>query len=67
MKLFVGSNVGYTLSQHGVTTYSLPCDLRLWPFVVEAAEKFRKFEMDEHKKIIKRAKMNNFKPLFPKN
>ncbi|MFX0047501.1 MAG: aldo/keto reductase, partial [Candidatus Hermodarchaeota archaeon] len=29
--------VWFTLSQEGVTTYSLPCDVRLWPLVLDAA------------------------------
>ncbi|MFX1507162.1 MAG: aldo/keto reductase [Promethearchaeota archaeon] len=62
---WVDTAVGFTLSQEGITTYSLPCDLRLWPLVLEAAEKFRKLAKTEQEEIIQRAKTENFKPLFP--
>lgn len=62
---WIDDTVGYTLSQEGVTTYSLPCDLRLWPLVLNAVEKFQKLEIEEQKEIIQRAKLGNFKPLFP--
>ncbi|MFX1283182.1 MAG: aldo/keto reductase [Promethearchaeota archaeon] len=62
---WIDDAVGFTLSQEGVTTYSLPCDLRLWPLVLKAGEKFKKLEMIEQKEIIQRAKADSFKPLFP--
>jgi len=62
---WINDAVNYTLSQEGVATYSLPCDLRLWPLVLEAAEKFKKIGTTEQEKIIQRAKSDNFRPLFP--
>ncbi|MFX0211625.1 MAG: hypothetical protein ACFFDT_36955, partial [Candidatus Hodarchaeota archaeon] len=62
---WIDDAVAYTLSQEGVTTYSLPCDLRLWPLVLKAVEKFKKLEINEQKEIIQRAKSDSFKPLFP--
>ncbi|MFX1335422.1 MAG: aldo/keto reductase [Promethearchaeota archaeon] len=62
---WINDAVGYTLSQEGVATYSLPCDLRLWPLVLEAGNKFKKLEKSEQKEIIQRAKADSFKPLFP--
>ena len=61
----IDTAVGFTLSQEGVTTYSLPCDLRLWPLVLEAGEKFQKMGKTEQEEIIQQAKAENFKPLFP--
>jgi predicted aldo/keto reductase-like oxidoreductase len=55
----------FTLSQEGVTTYSLPCDIRLWPTVLEAAEKCRKIDEKEQKEVIEYARKHLFKPLFP--
>ncbi len=63
---WIDDTVWYTLSQEGVTTYSLPCDLQLWPLVFDSVEKFTKLEADEQQKIVKRARNKNFKPLFPK-
>ncbi len=57
--------VWFTLSQEGVTTYSLPCDVRLWSLVLNAGKRYRKLNDDEQKEIIKMAKQNEFKPLFP--
>jgi predicted aldo/keto reductase-like oxidoreductase len=62
---WVDTAVGFTLSQEGVTTYSLPCDLRLWPLVLEAGEKFQKIGISEQEEIIQQAQAENFKPLFP--
>ncbi len=64
-QIWIDDAVGYTLSQEGVTTYSLPCDLRLWPLVLEAGKKFKKLDTSGQKEIIQRAKADSFKPLFP--
>jgi aryl-alcohol dehydrogenase-like predicted oxidoreductase len=55
----------FALSQEGVTTYSLPCDVKLWPTVLEAAERFRKVDEKEQEEIIEYARKHLFKPLFP--
>ncbi|MFX1358235.1 MAG: aldo/keto reductase [Promethearchaeota archaeon] len=57
--------VWFTLSQDGVTTYSLPCDLKLWPLVLDAAKRFQKLGEERQKKIVNIAKNSGFKPLFP--
>ncbi|MFW9902575.1 MAG: aldo/keto reductase [Candidatus Thorarchaeota archaeon] len=57
--------VWFTLSQEGVTTYSLPCDVRLWDLVLNAAEKYQKLNDDQQNKIIDMARKNGFRPLFP--
>jgi aryl-alcohol dehydrogenase-like predicted oxidoreductase len=62
---WVDDTVWYTLSQSGVTTYSLPCDLQLWPLVMNSIERFKLLEDSEQQKIINRAKKDNFNPLFP--
>jgi predicted aldo/keto reductase-like oxidoreductase len=58
--------VSFTLSQEPVTTYSLPCDIRLWPLVLKAALRFRELDQNEQKKAIEHAREAGFKPLFPK-
>ncbi|NHJ22692.1 MAG: aldo/keto reductase [Candidatus Lokiarchaeota archaeon] len=57
--------VWYTLSQEGVTTYSLPCDVKLWPLVLNAAMRYKKLNDKEQEEIVRIAKENKVKPLFP--
>jgi aryl-alcohol dehydrogenase-like predicted oxidoreductase len=57
--------VWFTLSQEAVATYSLPCDVRLWRLVLEAASKFKKLDEDEQKKAVDHAIEVGFRPLFP--
>ena len=55
----------FVLSQEGVTTYSMPCDVKLWPTVLEAAERYQKVDEREQKEMIEYAQKHLFKPLFP--
>jgi aryl-alcohol dehydrogenase-like predicted oxidoreductase len=55
----------FALSQDGVTTYSLPCDVELWPRVLEAAERYRRLSGQEQKQTVEYARKHGFKPLFP--
>lgn len=57
--------VWFTLSQKGVTTYSLPCDIRLWPQIFDAVKRFKPLDNNEIEHIIINAEMNGYKPLFP--
>jgi len=57
--------VWFTLSQEGVTTYSLPCDVRLWPLVLDAATRYEKLNNEEQKHAVEKARENEFQPLFP--
>jgi aryl-alcohol dehydrogenase-like predicted oxidoreductase len=61
----VDQTVWFTLSQEGVTTYSLPCDVRLWPLILDAVKRFRKLNDEELEKIIKMAREYKLEPLFP--
>ncbi|MBY9016893.1 MAG: aldo/keto reductase [Candidatus Lokiarchaeota archaeon] len=61
----VDQAVWYTLSQEGVTTYSLPCDVRLWPLVLDAASRYKKLDEQEQEQIVKMIRENKVKPLFP--
>ncbi|MFX0207633.1 MAG: aldo/keto reductase [Candidatus Hodarchaeota archaeon] len=63
---WIDDTVWYTLSQGGVTTYSLPCDLRLWPLVLDSVKRFKILDKSEQQSIIDRAKKEKFHPLFPK-
>jgi len=57
--------IWFTLSQEGVTTYSLPCDVKLWPSVLDAATRFKKLTYKQQESVVKIAKENEFQPLFP--
>ena len=61
----VNQAVWFTLSQEGVTTYSLPCDVRLWSLVLNAAKLYKRLNSEEIDKIVRMAKENEFQPLFP--
>ena len=60
----VDQAVWFTLSQEGVTTYSLPCDVRLWPLVLEAVKRYRKLSIEEQEVVINMAKDKKLTPLF---
>jgi predicted aldo/keto reductase-like oxidoreductase len=57
--------VWFTLSQEGVTTYSLPCDVKLWPSVLDAATRYKKLNEEEQRKVVNKAIENEYRPLFP--
>ncbi|MHA2289161.1 MAG: hypothetical protein ACXABG_10275, partial [Promethearchaeota archaeon] len=57
--------VWFTLSQEGVTTYSLPCDVRLWPLVLDAAKRYKKINNEEQNYFVENARRNEYQPLFP--
>ncbi|GAH44185.1 unnamed protein product, partial [marine sediment metagenome] len=61
----VNQAVWFTLSQDGVTTYSLPCDVRLWPLVLNAVKRYKKLNAEELEKIVNLARENEYQPLFP--
>lgn len=61
----VDQAVWFTLSQEGVTTYSLPCDVRLWPLIFDAIKRYRKLNNEEQEQVINMARDKRFKPLFP--
>ena len=57
--------VSFTLSQEGVTTIPLPCDVRLWKSVLEAGDKYVKMSREEQLEFIDLAREYGNKPLFP--
>ena len=61
----VNQAVWFTLSQDGVTTYSLPCDVRLWPLILNAVKQYKKLDAEEQEKVVNMARENEFQPLFP--
>jgi aryl-alcohol dehydrogenase-like predicted oxidoreductase len=61
----ISLGVRYTLSQGGVTTYSLPCEHRLWGMVLRAGEEFRPMTEAEQGGAVAYARGQGFTPLFP--
>lgn len=57
--------VWYTLSQDGVTTYSMSSELSLWPKIISAAERLKKLAPEEQAEVVERFRQKGAKPLFP--
>jgi len=57
--------VSFTLSQDGVCTYSLPCDVRLWEKVIDAGNKFVKLNDLEIENIKSSLREKELSPLYP--
>ena len=60
----VDKSIWYALSQ-GVTTLPMPSDLRLWPLVIDAAERFRALDVREQEEVV--SQVRRYRPLFPSN
>ena len=58
----IDKSIWYTLSQ-GISTACLPADLRLWPKVIDAAERFKTMGEKEQEAVISEARA--YKPVFP--
>ena len=58
----IDKGLWYTLS-HDITTAALPGDLRLWPMVIDAAERFRPMDAQEQAKTISEVKP--YPSIFP--
>jgi len=57
--------INYTLSQEGVTTYAMCCDIRLWPKVIRAGENYVRLSIEEQEKVVEEFKKKGAYPLFP--
>ena len=58
----IDKSIWYTLSQE-ISTTVLPGDLRLWPKVLDAAERFKPMGEKEQEAVISEARV--YKPIFP--
>ncbi|MDH5401058.1 MAG: aldo/keto reductase [Candidatus Heimdallarchaeota archaeon] len=61
----IDSAIWYTLSQRGVTTYSLPCDVKLWPMVLDAGVRFKQLNNEELIELENNLEKLQMSPLFP--
>ena len=57
--------INFTLSQEGVATYPMACDIRLWPKILRAAENFRRLSEEEQARIVEEFREKGAQPLFP--
>ena len=58
----IDKSLWYALTQD-ITTAALPGDLHLWPYIIDAADRFRIFDKQEQEKAISEVKQ--YKPIFP--
>ena len=57
--------VWFTLSQNPVATYSMACDIRLWPKIISAGERFRRLSEEEQEAVLNHFRDRAVSPLFP--
>lgn len=57
--------VWFTLSQEPVATYSMASEVRLWPRIINAGERFRGLSEKEQMEVIDYFRERGVKPLFP--
>ena len=58
----IDRSLWYALSL-GIATAALPSDARLWPMVLDAAERFRLLNAEEMRETV--AEVERYKPIFP--
>ena len=58
----IDRSLWYALSQD-ITTAAMPGDLRLWPKILDAAERFKPMTESEQVKAV--AEVKQYQPLFP--
>ncbi|MCD6562427.1 MAG: aldo/keto reductase [Thermoproteales archaeon] len=57
----------FALSQEPVATYSMACDLKLWPLIIKAAQRFKRLDKKEQEDVIKCFAQKSAMPLFPED
>ena len=57
--------VWFTLSQIPVATYSMACDVRLWPKIIRAAKRLKVLDPNEQEEVVGHFKDKGSEPLFP--
>jgi aryl-alcohol dehydrogenase-like predicted oxidoreductase len=58
----IEKSLWYTLSQD-ITTAAMPAELKLWPMVLDAAEKYRALSKAEQEKFV--SEVAQYRPIFP--
>ena len=57
----IDKSLWYALSQ-GITTAAMSGDLRLWPMIIDAAERFKPLDAQEQQEVV--SEVRQYKPLF---
>ncbi len=60
----IDKSLWHALSQE-ITTAAMPGDLRLWPMVIDAAERFRALGIGEQEEAV--SQVRRYRPLFPRS
>jgi len=50
-----------------VAAYPLPCDVRLWPLVLDAAEGLERLDGEGLERVLEYFRRRGVKPLFPED
>ena len=61
----ITDTINYSLSQKGVTTYSLAGETTLWDMMLEAGKNYSKLNEEEMKKLVEKYSKKQTAPLFP--
>jgi aryl-alcohol dehydrogenase-like predicted oxidoreductase len=57
--------IRFALSQEGVATYPMACDVRLWPKILKIGETFRPMTEEEQRRAVEYVRARGAYPLFP--
>jgi len=58
----IDKSLWYTLS-HDITTAALPADLSLWPYVIDAAKRFKPLNLQEQEEAV--SQVRQYRTIFP--
>lgn len=61
----ISEAITFTLSQEGVTTYSLAGETKLWDMMLEAGKNYKKIDKKTQKDLIEKYATQETQPLFP--
>ena len=57
--------INFTLSQKGVTTYSMAGESKLWDYMLNAGQNYSKLDLNGQKKLLEKYSKKHTAPLFP--
>ena len=61
----ITDTIHFTLSQEGVTTYSLAGEIKLWDMMLEAGKSYKKIDKSAQDNLVEKYRLLNTMPLFP--
>jgi aryl-alcohol dehydrogenase-like predicted oxidoreductase len=64
-ELLIQRAINFTLSQTGVTTYSMACDVTFWPLILKGHEKYGSMSEEAQGQLIEELTKLGANPLFP--